>query len=476
MTALLRFSIMRTKHPASVLRCVGWYADLTVFSIMKSAGQVGRSSLNANKRKERRCCPTSENMTFETLYNRLLKAGVAGNLAGELNIAKNEGYNPYHLDCLLNPQNHQVVIRTDACDCSQEQKENCKRACMFDALFEDKDGNIDVRSDKCAGCGDCICNCKAGKLTESRDVMLALEVVRNPEKSVFAMIAPAFVNQYPGGTTPGKLRAAFKKIGFAGMVEVALFADILTLKETLEFEKNVRTEQDFILTSCCCPMWIAMIRKVYGQLTSHIPPSVSPMVACGRAIKRIYPGAVTVFIGPCMAKKAEAREPDVGDSTDIVLTFKEIQDIFDCAGIDPAEMEEDDRDHSSEAGRIYAGSGGVSRAVRNTVERMYPNSGVQIKTRGADGVPACRSMLEDILSGRGKANFYEGMGCVGGCVGGPKALIPREEGRENVIRYGSEATYKTPVDNPYVIKLLHQLGLETIDSLISESDIFERQF
>lgn len=195
-----------------------------------------------------------------------------------------------------------------------------------------------------------------------------------------------------------------------------------------------------------------------------------------RAIKKIYPNAVTVFIGPCIAKKAEAREADIADATDIVLTFQEIQDIFDCAGINPADMEEDDRDHSSEAGRIYAGSGGVSRAVRNSVERMYPNSGVQIKTRHADGVPACKQMLNDILSGSGNANFYEGMGCVGGCVGGPKALIPREEGRENVIQYGSEATYKTPIDNPYVIKLLHQLGLETLDSLISDSDIFERRF
>ena len=415
-------------------------------------------------------------MTFEELYNRLLKANIDGNLAEELNLAENKGYNPHHLDCLLHPQNHQVVIRTGACECSQDQKETCQRACMFDALVEGKDGSIDVRQNGCVGCGDCIRACKMGKLTESRDAMLAIDAVRNPNKPVFAMIAPAFVNQYASGTAPGKLRAAFKKIGFTGMVEVALFADILTLKETLEFEKNVRTEQDFMLTSCCCPMWIAMIRKIYAQLASHIPPSVSPMVACGRAIKKIYPNAVTVFIGPCIAKKAEAREADIADATDIVLTFQEIQDIFDCAGINPADMEEDDRDHSSEAGRIYAGSGGVSRAVRNSVERMYPNSGVQIKTRHADGVPACKQMLNDILSGSGNANFYEGMGCVGGCVGGPKALIPREEGRENVIQYGSEATYKTPIDNPYVIKLLHQLGLETLDSLISDSDIFERRF
>ena len=103
--------------------------------------------------------------------------------------------------------------------------------------------------------------------------------------------------------TPGRLRSAFKALGFAGMVEVALFADILTLKEALDFDELVRSEEDFLLTSCCCPIWIAMIRKVYGSLTPHIPASVSPMIACGRAVKQLVPGAVTVFIGPCVAKK-----------------------------------------------------------------------------------------------------------------------------------------------------------------------------
>lgn len=111
--------------------------------------------------------------------------------------------------------------------------------------------------------------------------------------------------------------------------------DILTLKEALEFDKNIVNEKDYQLTSCCCPMWIAMIRKVYKELMPHVPGSVSPMVACGRSIKTLYPNSITVFIGPCIAKKAEAREKDIADSTDHVLTFREIQDIFEFAGINP---------------------------------------------------------------------------------------------------------------------------------------------
>ena len=414
-------------------------------------------------------------MTFEKLYNRLLRAAIDGDTTTELNLAKNEGYDPFHLDCLLNPHKHQIVLRTGACACDDENKDACKSKCLFDALFVNKDGNVDIKADLCAGCGDCIRNCKAGKLTESRDVLPALNAIRNAEVPVYAMIAPAFANQYSGGTTPGKLRAAFNQIGFSGMLEVALFADILTLKESLEYAKSIKTEHDFLLTSCCCPMWIAMIRKVYSELISHVPPSVSPMVACGRAIKRIYPDAITVFIGPCIAKKAEAREADIADAVDFVLTFQEIQDVFDFAGIDPAQMEEDERDHSSEAGRIYAASGGVSEAVRSTLARIAPTSSIRIKTRQADGISACRAMLNDILAGNGNANFYEGMGCAGGCVGGPKVLIPREEGRKNVAQYASEAAYKTPIDNPYVLKLLEQLGLDTIEALLLNSDIFERK-
>lgn len=82
---------------------------------------------------------------------------------------------------------------------------------------------------------------------------------------VYAMVAPAFLGQF-GKATPGQLRTAFKQLGFQGMVEVAAFADILTMKEALEFDANIHTDRDFLLTSCCCPLWIAMIRKVYAQL------------------------------------------------------------------------------------------------------------------------------------------------------------------------------------------------------------------
>lgn len=414
--------------------------------------------------------------TFNELYNRLVKASIEHKGEQKLEEIRQEEFDPHHLDCLLNPGKYAPVIRIGECNCSDTPQAACQGKCLFDALYRDEKGNAQINKDLCVGCSACIDGCSAKKLTASREVLPALAAVQSAKAPVYAMIAPAFISQFSPDVTPGKLRTAFKKLGFAGMLEVALFADILTLKEALEFNKNIVKESDFQLTSCCCPIWIAMIRKVYHDLMPHVPGAVSPMAACGRAIKQLHPDAMTVFVGPCIAKKAEAREPDIASSTDFVLTFQEMQDIFEYAKIDLAELPEDERDHSSRAGRIYARCGGVSEAVQRTAKRLSPDRKITVRARQADGVPACKAMLNDLIEGNTDANFYEGMGCVGGCVGGPKALIPRDEGRENVNKYGDEAIYPTPIDNPYVIELLHLLGFDTIESLIENSDIFTRKF
>ena len=265
-------------------------------------------------------------------------------------------------------------------------------------------------------------------------------------------------------------------MGFQGLIEVAVFADILTLKEALEFDANIKKEQDYQLTSCCCPVWIAMIRKVYQELMPHVPGAVSPMVAAGRVVKKLHPEALTVFVGPCMAKKKEAREPDIADAVDYVLTFQEVQDMFDVAGIHPEELGEDEKEHSSRAGRIYARTGGVSEAVKATVKQLSPDRKIEVRAEQADGVPACREMIERLKRGETTANFFEGMGCKGGCVGGPKALIGKEEGCRNVEQYGEEAEYQTPLENPFVQELLARLGFFTIEEFLEKSDILVRDF
>ena len=121
-----------------------------------------------------------------------------------------------------------------------------------------------------------------------------------------------------------QLRAAFIQMGFTDMIEVAFAADILSIKEAVEFNKHVKGPNDLMITSCCCPMWVGMLKKVYNELIDDLSPSVSPMVAAGRVIKKLNPDAKVVFVGPCIAKKAEAKEKDVAGAIDFVLTSKRL--------------------------------------------------------------------------------------------------------------------------------------------------------
>ena len=409
-------------------------------------------------------------MTFEELYQRMLAKAVQGK--GEPPNAAE--VNPHQLDCLLHPDRHAPIWRVADCNACV-QPAPCAAACLFNAIHHGADGNVVIDPQQCVGCESCVTACQSGALTASRDVLPALHAVKHAKGPVYALIAPAFHGQFSSDVTPGKLRSAFKALGFEGMVEVALFADVLTLKEALEFDHNIHTEDDYQLTSCCCPMWIAMLKKVYHELMPHVPGAVSPMVAAGRTIKILHPDALTIFVGPCIAKKAEAREPDLVGAVDHVLTFQEIRDIFAAADIHPETLPDSERDHASRAGRIYARAGGVSEAVQATVNQLRPDRSIRIRTRQAAGIPACRAMIEAIRSGERDANFFEGMGCVGGCVGGPKAILNREEGRVNVERYGDEADYATPLQNPYVLEMLNQLGFDTVEAFLTQSDIFNRQ-
>lgn len=406
--------------------------------------------------------------TLEELYRKILEQEL------EKGRKLEEVCNNYSMDCLLHPEKYAPVTAKNSCDsCGTDGK--CQSSCVFDAI-EKVNGKIYIDPRKCTGCGICIDACKMGNLMENKEIYPVIETLCEQKKEVYALIAPAFVGQFGQDATVGKLRSAFKKAGFAGMVEVATFADILTLKEALEFDYHVNKAGDFQLTSCCCPVWIAMIRNVYHDLVGHVPGAVSPMVAAGRVVKKLHPEAVTVFIGPCMAKKKEAKEPDIADATDYVLTFQEVAEVFEALGIKPEELEEDEREHSSRAGRIYARTTGVSEAVQKTVEQLNPHKTVKVKAEQADGVKNCKALIERILAGETDANFFEGMACAGGCVGGPKAILDKAEGKKMVDAYGEEAVYRTPLENPYVKELLERLGFTEIEDFLKNSELLTRKF
>ena len=124
---------------------------------------------------------------------------------------------------------------------------------------------------------------------------------------------------------------------------------------------------------------------------------------------------------------------------------------------------------------ILYGVGGVSQAVSEMVDQLRPGRNIHVRSEQADGPKACLEMIRRIKEGRTDANFFEGMGCIGGCVGGPKAILRADEGRVQVDAYGDSARFCTPLENPYVRRVLEELGLSTVEELLKD-DLLTRDF
>lgn len=351
-----------------------------------------------------------------------------------------------------------IVANTAACDLCQNKSSNCEKACEIGAISRDSTGKIVIDYEKCLGEGHCVSSCEFGALAEKSQFVPLINLLRKHTSPVYASVAPAFPGQFSENVTAGKLRAGLLQLGFTDMVETALFADLITMKEAFEFDEKVKTEQDFMLTSCCCPVWIKLIENKYPDLAEHISPAVSPMIASGRVLKAFDPDAKVVFIGPCIAKKSEAVLPDLKGAIDYVLTFQELATIFEAAGIDLANQPDEEKATASWAGRVYAHTGGVSAAVETTLNKLVPHRAQKFIPIKLDGIPDCQNTLDKIKSGTIGANFIEGMACKGGCVGGPGRLLSPAQGRDLVKQYGEQSHARTPVENPHIYAILARLG------------------
>lgn len=254
-------------------------------------------------------------------------------------------------------------------------------------------------------------------------------------------------------------------------------ADILSMKEALEFNEHVTNKKDVMISSCCCPVWVSLLRKVYHELIHDVTPSVSPMIAMGRVIKKLNKDAKVVFIGPCIAKKTEAKDKDIADAVDFVLTYQEVQMMFDVVNVKPEKLRGvPSVDYAATGGRLYGRSGGVSEAIYDIVDQLFPKSRTLFSKVQADGVPDCKILLEKLVSGEEKANFIEGMGCPGGCVGGPKRMIEKDLGKEAVNRVAYDSAIKIPVNSEILLDLLKRIGIDDIESLKNGNSMFERDF
>lgn len=353
-----------------------------------------------------------------------------------------------------------------------ENEKTCMDSCKYDAHVYNRTSGPVIVDGKCLSCGNCVTSCDFGALADKIEFIPVIDLLKDAKKPVYAAVAPAITGQLGEEVTMGQLRTAFKLMGFTDMIEVAMFADILTIKEAYEFNHLVKKTDDFFLTSCCCPVWFNMTKKNYHELYKHMSPSVSPMIASGRILKKLYPDARVVFFAPCIAKKAELKEPELAGAIDYVINFRELKEIFGALNINPAALPGDDKDQASLGGRFYARTGGVSFSVKTVVNRLEPSRVIKLRAKKVDGVADCKKILEALSNNEQiNANFVEGMGCKGGCVGGPRTNLDVEKATRIVNEFAEDSLIMTPFDNLNVMKILKELGIQNIDEIMENKEI-----
>jgi len=319
------------------------------------------------------------------------------------------------------------VISTNQTRCRDCYR--CVRTCDVKAV-RIRSGQAEIVPELCIACGNCLLACpqNAKSVRDDRPLIkLAIASGREVVASV-APSAPAFF----GIQVFEQMTSALQALGFAAAGETAFGAEMVGLAHQQMTQEE--PERRPLITSSC-PVVVNLVEKYYPDLIPHLAPIASPMIAHGRYLRQQYgPAALLVFIGPCIAKKAEILDPEVGDVIDAALTFSELQEWMHAQGVSipPYEGEEPTQEPRT-AARLFPVEGGLVGTARMDTDILAPN----IVT--TSGLEACRDVLGSIRTGDLRADMVELMACQGGCINGP-AMAGREGitlARQRVLEYGS---------------------------------------
>lgn len=328
------------------------------------------------------------------------------------------------------------------------RKRPCENACKVKAISMDENKAACIDNGKCIACGACVYQCPFGAISDKSYILNTIDILKKSENSkkyrVYAVIAPSISSQFTYAAL-GQVVSGIKKLGFHTVVEAALGADMVAYEEAAEL-----AEKGF-LTSSCCPAFVSYIEKQFPTMVPHISHNLSPAAMLAKYIKSIDESAKVVFIGPCTAKKAEFRREEQKKYVDSVLTFEELQALFDSRDLELSELPEDVLDNASYYGRIFARSGGLSDAVVQALKERGITD-FECKSVACDGIEACRTALLKASKNVLEGNFIEGMACVGGCIGGAGCLTHGEKNKAEVDKYGREAYEKTISDAIAVVR------------------------
>ena len=330
------------------------------------------------------------------------------------------------------------------------RKRPCQNACKVKAISMNDDKAATIDNSKCIQCGACVYQCPFGAISDKSYIVDAIEILKNSQRNspdskqkAYAIVAPSISSQFSYAKL-GQVITGLKKLGFNDVIEAALGADMVAMAEAKELSEKG------LLTSSCCPAFVQYIKSQFPALVEHISHNMSPMAVLAKYIKETTPGAKVIFIGPCTAKKAEAQLEEVKQYVDCVLTFEELQALFDSRDFDLSAFEEGVLNNASYFGRIFARSGGLTDAAAQAMKEQ--NIDFEIKPVVCDGIEACRMALLKLSKGALDGNFIEGMACIGGCINGAGCLTHGDKNKAEVDKYGREALEKTIGDAISILK------------------------
>ncbi|MBQ3789682.1 MAG: 4Fe-4S dicluster domain-containing protein [Lachnospiraceae bacterium] len=295
------------------------------------------------------------------------------------------------------------------------QERPCKKCCPVDAISYDEYGYCKIDEEKCIQCGRCIHHCPFGAIGSKTYLVHIIHELK-AGKEVIAMCAPATEGQFGEQITMASIREALKKLGFADMVEVGLGGDMTAAYEAEEWSEAKKEGRK--MTTSCCPAFINMQRIHFPEIyQNNMSSTVSPMCAVSRYLKATHPGCVTVFIGPCIAKKSETLDTSVPGNADYAVTYGEIRALMRSKNV-TMEPVETGYQEASAWGKKFASSGGVAAAVLECMKERGEDVSDVTYLQCAGGKD-CRKNLMLLQNNRIAEDFIEGMVCHGGCVGGP---------------------------------------------------------
>ena len=344
--------------------------------------------------------------------------------------------------------------------CLTLKKSNCKscfrcvRKCPVKAIrFSGNQAHI--IEDECILCGNCVVQCPQNAKQIS-DGIETVKVLIQSGEPVIASVAPSFVANYDNVGIES-IREALKKLGFADAEETAIGATIVKN----EYERMLKNEDRDIVISSCCHSINLLIQKRFPECLEYLANVMSPMQAHCADIKKRFPNAKAVFIGPCVAKKDEAEYYGIVDA---VLTFEELDEMLASEGI---ELKQELDSAEKSRARFFPTTGGVLK----TMAQDAPG----FSYMAIDGVEACITALNDIAYGNVHKCFIEMSACIGSCIGGPvinKKNKPLVGDYLKVTNYAGKEDFDVTQPTPFELQktfsyIEHELSQPSEEEIMS---------